>query len=310
MPIIAILDSASPRGRGPELDAFYDGLGKAGVSGQHTTILYGWADNDYKRLVGLAQSFAGNEEVKVIVAAGGPVSAIAARNATSTKPIVFTTITNPAGSGLVKSLHAPDNVTGTWGYTTELDEKRLQALATIARPGAIGILANPNRPYPTNPDPAQQQSDLEAKAAAVGRSAIVCNVTDDREIENAFTASNGQVAGLVAAADPFFNSRREQVIALANRLGVPAIYQWRGFVESGGLMSYGPSKLEGYRNAGELAGQILNGADPKNLPVRETKVFELVVNGALAQQRGLVDPAAASFAAMVAALGNPKVTVI
>jgi putative tryptophan/tyrosine transport system substrate-binding protein len=309
MPNIGILDSASPEARGEELDAFYSGLAKAGIDGKDTVILYSWANNDYTRLPALARKLV-SSKASVIVAAGGPVSAIAAKQVAKKTPIVFTTITDPEASGLVADLRKPGgNLTGTHGFTTELDDERLQAMSDLVGDGTIGILANPNRPYPTKPDFARQKSDLQAKAKKAGRSAIILDLSSARQVNGALKKLGGKVVGLVPAADPFFNSCRKEVVKLAADLKVPAIYQWRGFVEAGGLMSYGPSKAEGYRNAGELAGLILKGKHPKGLAVRQTKDFELVVNSKTAESLG-VDIEGPEFSRMVEGLKNPKVTVV
>ena len=300
MATIGFLDSASPISRGDELDAFFEGLASAGVTGQEAMILYAWANNDYSLLPTLAQQLI-DSNVDVIIAAGGPVSALAAKNATTTKPIVFTTVTDPVASGLVQSLNAPGgNLTGSWGHTTELDEPRLRALCDLTGTGAIGILANPNRPFPTSANALLQRNDINAKGAKFQRPLVIVEAKNDSEIDAALTTLNGQIAGLLVTADPFFNSRRERVINLAANLGVPAIYQWSGFVADGGLMSYGPRKEDGYFNAGELAGQIINGAQPASLPVRSTNSFRLVINDATAADLNL-NPSL--LAAMIQTLG-------
>jgi putative ABC transport system substrate-binding protein len=303
MVTIGFLDSASPISRGDELDAFFSGLANAGVTGQDAMVLYAWANNDYSLLPGLAQQLI-NNNVGVIVAAGGPVSALAAKDATSTKPIIFTTVTDPVGSGLVQSMDAPGgNLTGTWGHTTELDEPRLRALCDLTGNGKIGVLANPNRPFPKAANAALQKGGMENKASECKREAIVVNAGSISEIDDAFATFNGQVAGLLVTADPFFNSHRERVIELAANLGVPAIYQWSGFVADGGLMSYGPSKEEGYRNAGELAGDIIkNGARPATMPVRQTNKFALVINDKTAAKLNL-NTSGDAFGRMVEKLG-------
>ena len=301
--IVAILDSATPEGRGEELDGFFKGLASVGVDGQDTCILYVWANNDYTRLPALAQELINNNNVKVIVAAGGPVSALEAAKLTTTKPIIFTTVTNPITSALALDMNSPGkNLTGTFGHTTELDEARLRAICDLTGSGTIGILANPNRPHPINADPFNQKTGLEAKAQALGRTAIVLDAGSDSQLAGAAAALNG-ISGLVVTADPFFNSRRAQVVALAANLGVPAIYQWSGFVTAGGLMSYGPDKAEGYRNAGEFAGRIVKqGAQPANLPVRETNSFALVINDAVASSLNL-NTSGPAFTQMISNLG-------
>ena len=300
MATIGFLDSASPISRGDELDSFFEGLASAGVTGQNAMILYAWANNDYSLLPNLVQQLI-SSNVDVIVAAGGPVSALAAKNATSTKPIVFTTVTDPVASGLVQSLNAPGgNLTGSWGHTTELDEPRLRAICDLTGTGAIGILTNPNRPIPTSANAILQQNNINAKGAKFQRPFVIVDAANDSEIDGAFATFNGQVAGLLVTADPFFNSRRERVIDLAASLGVPAIYQWSGFVADGGLMSYGPKKEDGYFNAGQLAGQIINGAQPASLPVRDTNSFKLVINDATA---GSLNLNSSLFATMIQNLG-------
>ena len=308
MSTIGFLDSASPVSRGDELDAFFSGLASAGVTGQDAMILYAWASNDYSLLPSLAQQLI-NSNVDVIVAAGGPVSALATKNATTTIPIVFTTVTDPVGSGLVQSMSAPGgNLTGSWGHTTELDEPRLRALCDLTGTGTIGVLANPNRPFLTAANAPLQKGSLEGKASKFGRPVIVVDAASDSQIDGAFATFNGQIAGLLVTADPFFNSRRERVIELAANLGVPAIYQWSGFVADGGLMSYGPSKEEGYFNAGELAGDIIkNGAQPANTPVRDTNTFALVINDATATDLNL-NTSGAAFTQMVANLGVTNIS--
>ena len=298
MQIIGILDSASPESRGEELTAFHSALKEAGIDGRNAMILYGWANNDYSRLPAIARELVDNE-VAVIVAAGGPVSALAAKAATdkSKTPVVFTTVTDPVKSGLVDSLKRPGgHLTGTYGYTSELEADRLKVLdALTTKPGAIGVLVNPQRPHPKNPDLAGQKGNLETAAKKIGRSAVVLGAGTEGEINAGFKelktrVENGEVVALLVTADPFFNSRRAQVIALANELAIPAIYQWPGFVEAGGLMSYGPSKTEAYHNAGDYVGCILKGQQPGELPVRETNKFELVIEPTMARTLGIEIP--------------------
>ncbi len=297
MRFIGILDSASPDSRGEELDAFHRGVREGGIDGKDVGIVYCWADSDYSRLPGLAQQLL-DMKVEVIVTAGGPVSALAAKDATQKQkdgnrtPVVFTTVTDPIGCGLVKSLSQPGgNLTGTFGYTSELEPHRLKVLDTLVKKsGKIGILINPSRPYPKN-----QSSILQAEAKKIQRKSVPQEAGDDNKIETAFgdfgkSARKGEMVALLVTADPYFNSRRDKVIALAEELAVPAIYQWPGFVEAGGLMSFGPSKAEGYRNAGEYAGHILNGQNPMNLPVRQTTDFELVINATAAERFGVTIP--------------------
>ena len=255
--------------------------------GQNVTIEYRWANDQYDRLPALAAELV-SRKVAVIVAAGGPVSAIAAKNVTTTIPIVFTTIADPVKSGLVASLARPGgNVTGTAGLTSELDPKRLELLHQFKpSTGPLGALINPNRP-----DVDTQLRDVKAGAAAIGRQLIILNTGTEREIDLAFeTLARQPVDALLVSADPFFSSRRAQVIALAARHAVPAIYQWREFPAAGGLMSYGPIIADAYRQTGIYVGRILKGAQPVDLPVTRPTRFELVINRTTANALGLTIP--------------------
>ncbi len=265
--------------------AIHRGLGESGfVEGKNLTTEHRAADNAYDRLPALAAELA-QLRVGVIIAAGGPVSALAAKNATQKVPIVFTTIADPVKSGLVASLNRPGGyLTGTAGLTTELDAKRLELLH-MAKPskGKIGVLANLKRP-----DVEAQSRALETAAQAIGREIIVHKVESEKEFDAAFEAfSQQRVDGLVVTADPLFNFHRKQVVALAARHAIPAIYQWRDFVMDGGLMSYGPSIEDAYHQAGVYAGRILRGASPADLPVVQPTRFYLVINAKTAKALGI-----------------------
>jgi putative ABC transport system substrate-binding protein len=268
------------------VSAFENGLKKSGyVEGQNVTVKYRGANDDYGRLDRLAAEFV-RDGVKVIVAAGGPVSALAAKRATSTIPIVFTTIADPVKSGVVDRLNKPSgNATGTAGLTSELDAKRLELLSEIHPKGRVfGVLVNPRRPGVE-----ANIKELEAAAAQTMRLQIVVeSAGPERSLEAAFESLVKQrVDGLVVTADPFFNFRRADVIALATRYSLPAIYQWREFVTDGGLMSYGPSIAEAYQQAGDYAGRLLKGAKIEDLPVVQPDKFELVINRTTAKTLGL-----------------------
>jgi putative ABC transport system substrate-binding protein len=256
--------------------AFHRGLGDSGyVDGQNVTIKFRAADDQYDRLDGLAAEFV-RDRVGVIVAAGGPISALAAKKATTTIPIVFTTIADPVKSGIVETLNKPGgNATGTAGLTSELDAKRLELLTEI-KPKArlFGVLVNPKRPGVD-----ANSNDLQAAAQKIGVQLIFQNASPEHSLDAAFARlAEQRVDGLAVTADPFFNFRRAQVIALASRYAMPAIYQWREFVADGGLISYGPSIAEAYYQAGQYAGRILKGARPGDLPVIQPHNFELAVN--------------------------------
>jgi ABC-type uncharacterized transport system substrate-binding protein len=288
VPVIGILNSG-PAGLRPEqATAFHGGLKQTGfVNGQNVTIEYRGADNRYERLPELAAELVGRP-VAVIVASGGPVSALAAKKVTSTIPIVFTTIADPVKSGVVASLNRPGgNVTGNAGLTSELDPKRLELLHQIKpTAGPIGVLVNPNRP-----NVAVQIRDVQAAGDAIGRQVVILQAGTEREIDIAFeTLVQQRVEALLVSADPFFNSRRAQVVELAARHAIPAIYQWRESAMAGGLMSYGPNITNAYHQTGVYVGRILKGEDPGKLPVMQPTKFELVINLKTAKTLGLAVP--------------------
>jgi putative tryptophan/tyrosine transport system substrate-binding protein len=224
----------------------------------------------------------------VIIAAGGPVSAIAAKKATATVPIVFTTVADPVRYGLVASLNRPGgNVTGNAGLTSELDPKRLELLHQLkSTAGPIGVLINPHRP-----DVASQLNEVHVGAKAIGRQLVVLSPGTEDEIDAAFeTLVQQKVDALLVTADPFFSSRRSQLIALAARYRMPAIYQWREFPAAGGLMSYGPSVADAYVQTGVFVGRILKGAQPADLPVMVPNRFEFVINLKTAKGLGIAVP--------------------
>jgi putative ABC transport system substrate-binding protein len=289
MKIIRILNSGSPEMLGEQFVEFHRGLREAGyVDGQNITIEYRWANDDHARLPALATELV-DGEVAVLVAAGGTVSALAAHRATKDIPIVFTPVNDPVKSGLVANLDRPGgNVTGIAGLTSELDPKRLELLHEF-KPAAerIGVLVNSNRPGLED-----QLQILQATAHKMNLSLEVQKASSQREIDAAFTTmlTDKKVQALLVTADPFFYSRRTQVVAGAKALNVPAIYQWSGFVVAGGLMSYGPSIADAYRQAGTYAGRILKGAKPSDLPVVQPTKFDLVINVEEANAFGGIPP--------------------
>ena len=269
--------------------AFHRGLGEAGfVDGKNVKIDFRAADDHYDRLPALAADFV-RDNVAVIIAAGGPVSALAAKKVTNTVPIVFTTIADPVKSGLVDGMSRPGgNATGTAGLTSELDAKRLEFLVQL-KPGArtIGVLVNPNRP-----GVGANSKEMQDAAQTIGCQLVFQNAGPDHDLDTAFAKLGEQrVDGVVVTADPFFNFRRPQVVALAARYALPAVYQWREFVEDGGLMSYGPSIADAYYQAGVYAGRIIKGERPADLPVMQPTRFELVFNRKTAKSLGIQIPA-------------------
>jgi putative ABC transport system substrate-binding protein len=287
--VIGFLSTASPSSNGSEqMIAFRTGLRDHGyIEGKNLTIEYRWASDDYSRLVMMAA-----EMVKlrpaVIVAAGGHVTALVTQDLTKDIPIVFTTVTDPVKDGLVASLNKPGgNATGTAGLTSELDPKRLELLHDMKPSAAlIGVLVNPNRPGLYD-----QSNELQRAADRLGVKLAFQNGATAQEIDSAFEAFASQkVQALLVPADPLFNNRRTQIVTLAAKYSLPAIYQWREFVSAGGLMSYGPSIAAAYHHAGILAGLILKGARPADLPVVQPVKFQLIINSNTVRQLGLTLP--------------------
>jgi putative tryptophan/tyrosine transport system substrate-binding protein len=290
MPVVGFLSSASARPFTQVVMAFSEGLKELGyVDGQNVAIEYRWAEDRYDRLPVLAAELV-RHPVAVIVASGGPVSALAAKGATATIPIVFTAVSDPIGSGLVESMNRPGgNTTGVAALTIELDAKRLELLREIAPAAAsIAALVNPYRP-----DVQTQLTGMQDAAQSVGLNLLIVKAGDERELDASFEM-NGQQKfdALLVGADPFFNNRREQLLTLLARHGKPAIFAQREFVLAGGLASYGTSLSDAYRQAGVYAGRILRGEKPSNLPVVQPVKFETAINLKTAKALGLdVSPA-------------------
>jgi putative ABC transport system substrate-binding protein len=268
--------------------AFHQGLSETGyVDGQNVAVEYRWAEGQYDRLPAFATDFVGRK-VDVILASGGDRSALAAKDATSTIPIVFTGVSDPIGYGLVASFNRPGgNVTGMSPFSDELNVKRIELLSELApQAGVIALLVNPN-----NSAVERTIRDAQEAARVKGVQLDMLKATTESEIDAAFAILVQLHAGaLLVTADPYFNSRREQLVALAARHAVPAIYEFREFAAAGGLSSYGPSLAGMYRQAGAYAGRILGGAKPADLPVQQPTTFELVVNLKTAKALGLTVP--------------------
>jgi putative ABC transport system substrate-binding protein len=293
IPTIGFLGSTSPA-PAPRIAAFHSGLNESGyVVGQNVAIEYRWADDHYDRLPALATDLI-RRQVAVIVAAGGPASALAAKTATTTIPVVFTAVSDPVKSGLVASMNRPGgNVTGVAALTIELDAKRLELLREIA-PAArdIAALVNPNRP-----DTVQQLSGIQTAVQSVGHRLLILKAGNEHELDAVFDTQGKQFDALLVGADPFFLSRSGQLLALLARHGRPAIFAQREFVVAGGIISYGTSLTDAYRQAGVYTGQILKGDKPANLPVVQPTKFELVINLKAAKVLGLTVPQTLQVAA-------------
>jgi putative ABC transport system substrate-binding protein len=283
MPVIGYLAGGSPGGGA----AFRQGLIEAGyVEGQNVAIEYRRAEGHYDRLPALAADLVGRK-VDVIVAGGMPL-ALAAKSATSTIPIVFIVGTDPVELGLVASLARPGgNLTGIAITATELMPKRLELLSELVpQAGVIALLVNQN-----NASAEPQMRDVQEAARSKGVQLQILKAGSESDIDTAFaTLVQLQARALVVGTDPFFYSRREQLVALASRQAIPAIYEFRDFAASGGLISYGPSLTGMYRQVGIYAGKILKGAKPADLPVQQPATFELVVNLKTAKALGLTVP--------------------
>ena len=289
MPVIGFLRTGSSAGADHLLAAFRRGLAELGyIEGHNLVIEYRWAENQRNRLVDMAADLV-HQNVAVIVASGGPPAAFAARAVTTTIPIVFTSVGNPVELGLVASLARPGgNITGgDWTLTSELDTKRLELLHELLPALVpIGVLVNSNRK-----DYARQVDAIRSAAQVMKVEPVLLGVSGDADLENAFTAlSQKHLGALLVTADPLFDNRREDLVQLARRFRVPAIYQWRQFVDAGGLMSYGASLPDAYHHAGVYAGRILNGAKATELPVEQPTRFELVINLKTARLLGLTVP--------------------
>jgi putative ABC transport system substrate-binding protein len=288
VPVIGFLNGQSPGPWAPLVAAFRKGLGEAGyVEGQNVAIEYRWAEGNYERLPELAAELVGRK-VDVIVATGGTQQVPAAKQATSTIPIVFSTGSDPVSTGLVANLARPGgNLTGFTNLAVGLMEKRLELLSEmVPQAKAVALLVNPS-----NPNTSQLLADLPKAAQAKGLRLEILKASTEGEIAAAFAALRPLQAGaLLAGSDAFFNSRREQIVALAAEHAVPAIYDTPAFTEAGGLMTYGPSLTEMYRQLGIYAGKILRGAKPAELPVQQPTKFELVINLKTAKALGITVP--------------------
>ena len=276
LPVIGFLSSRSPEESAYVLAAFHQGLREAGfVEGQNLTIAFRWAEGDYSRLPALASELVGLP-VTLLFAAGGPPSALAAKAATSTIPIVFSAAGDPLGNGLVTSLARPGgNVTGMSTLTKGLAIKNVELMKEMVPTAtSIAFLVNPNRQ-----DAAKVSQDIQAAGNAASIQVSVLNASTDQQLETAFAQlAKWQGTPVVVYAEPFFDGRREKIVALAARYRIPASYGWREYVLAGGLMSYGASLTESYHQAAIYAGRILKGEKPGDLPIQEPHKFELLIN--------------------------------
>jgi putative ABC transport system substrate-binding protein len=287
MPVIEFVHGASSDASANFAAAFRKGLGETGyVEGQNVTIQYHWLAGQYDRLPMLMADLV-RRQVAVIAASPTP-AALAAKTATTTTPVVFTIGADPVKLGLVASMNRPGaNVTGISLVTNALGAKNLQLLRELVpQATVIAMLVNP-----ANQNAEPDAKDAQAASRLLGLSLLVLNASDRSGIEAAFATLVQQRAGaLLVASDAFFSSAIEQLVALAARHRVPAIYDRREFTAAGGLMSYGPNLIDGVRQAGVYAGRILKGEKPGDLPVQQPTRFEMVLNLKTAKALGIQVP--------------------
>ena len=288
IPVIGFLSSRSPSESASVEAAFREGLKEAGyIEGQNLHVAFRWADGQFARLPSLAEALV-DLRVAVIVAVGGVNAAFAAKSATATIPIVFVVGADPVANGLVTSLNRPaGNITGMTVMSAELVLKRLELLREIApKLAALAMLANPLSPESTS-----EIKDVQAAAQTMGLQLKIFNASTLNELSTAFTAiAELRPDALLVASDPFFLLRREELTVLAARIGAPAIYPFREFAPSGGLISYGTNIASTYRQAGIYTGRILRGAKPAELPIMLPTQFWMVINLKTAKTLGLDVP--------------------
>ena len=287
MPVIGFMSGRSPEDSTHLLAAFRQGLSEIGfVEGENIAIEFRWAHGRYERLPALAAELV-ERRVAVVAALGGDASSAAAKQATLTIPIVFGIGGDPIKFGLVESINRPGrNATGYTIMTTQLEPKRVGLLhELVPSVPLIGALVSAMSPVPG------QLQDIEEAFRKIGQTFFVAHATNDTELNNAFVSLIQQRVGAVlVAASSYFDTQRDRIIAFAAENRLPAMYQFREYATSGGLISYGPRITDSYHQAGNYVGRILRGAKPADLPVLQPTKFELVINLKTANALGLVVP--------------------
>ena len=288
VPVVGFLNGQSFQSYAHVADAFRQGLNEGGyIEGENIKIEYRWADGQPDRLPALAADLV-RRQVAVIAATGGNNAALAAKAATGTIPILFTSGEDPRRHGLVESLSRPGgNITGVSWFSAELGPKRLALLHELV-PGArtVALLINPH-----SAEAIRQPAEMQEAARTMGLEMVVLNARTASDIDTAFgVMAKNRIGALVLAGDPFILNRRDQIVALAAHHSIPAIYGGREYPEVGGLMSYGNSLRNSYRRVGIYAARILKGAKPADLPVDRTVKFELIINLTTAKTLGLDVP--------------------
>jgi putative tryptophan/tyrosine transport system substrate-binding protein len=288
MPVVGFLGAPSAALYARYVSAVHQGLKEVGyIEHQNVAMEYRWADGQYDRLPALAADLV-SRRVAVIVPIGGAPATVAAKAATSTIPIVFNLGADPIQLGLVANLNRPGgNITGIAMMALEIERKRMELLHELA-PGStsIAVLLNP-----ANAQLQSQESEMQAAARVIGRQVLVLKASTEQEIEAAFAALARERAGaLLIGADTFFVSEVMLFVVLTARYSIPSIYPFKSYVDAGGLMSYGPSLLDAYRQTGVYAGRVLKGEKPADLPIVQPTKFELVINLKTAKALGIEVP--------------------
>ena len=279
MPVIGFLHSGASDGYVPLVAAYLRGLGEAGFKeGENIAIDFRWASGQYDRLPSMAADLVAHQVA--VIATGGPPAARAAKAATATIPIVFTSGDDPVQAGFVASLNHPG--AGVYLFLTQLIAKKLSLLHDLLpHVTVIGAILNPG-------SAGVEAKDLEAAGRALGFRVDIVNAKSVQEIEVGFATLQQQgIGAVIVGADPYYVSQRTQIVALAERYALPAMYELRPFVDAGGLISYGTDLGAGYRQAGIYAGRILKGEKPANLPVLQSTKFQLVINLKTAKSLGI-----------------------
>ena len=276
IPVIGFLNGFSSAAWAQPLAAFRKGLSEASyVEGQNVAIEYRWANSQYGQLPALATELV-RRQVTVLVATGGSVTAVAAKEATTTIPIVFGIGGDPVAIGIVASLNRPGgNATGVYFLTTQLEAKRLGLLRELVPKATLmAVLLNPTLALA-----GAQLKEVQAAAAAAGQQINIQHASSESEIDTAFAAfAQMRAAALLVGADPFFLTRRDHIVALAARHAIPTIYEQREFATAGGLASYGTSLNDATRQVGVYTARVLKGEKPADLPVVQSSKFEFVIN--------------------------------
>jgi putative tryptophan/tyrosine transport system substrate-binding protein len=288
LPMIGFVSSQASAAATDFVTAFRNGLAQTGFTeGRNVEIEYRWAEDRPERLQRLAADLVGRRAA-VIVAVGGPLVGLAVRAETESIPLVFTSGVDPVKLGLVESFNRPGgNATGVNILITAVETKRFGLLRELSPASeTLALILNPH-----SVDAPKQAQEVDAAAVSMGKRLQLFNAGNEGEIDTAFAkVAQARAGALLVGADPLFMSRRQQIVALAARYGIPAIYEARPFTVAGGLMSYGPDMLEAYRVVGIYAGRILKGEKPADLPVVQPTKLELVINLKTAKALGLIIP--------------------